>query len=77
VLIKVAYLVRAMNTRRGNGITALPILDLGTRGKWAISFIPSPLKPRKGTQYTMNRALGRSQTWSGHFEGKKNLLLFL
>jgi len=77
VLINVAYLVKAMNTRRRNGSTALPILDLGTRGKWAVNFIPSPLKSRKGTQYTLNRALGGSQTWSGHFEGKKNLLLFL
>ena len=77
MLIKVAYLVKAMNTRRGNGSTALPILDVGTRGKWAVNFIPSSLKPRKGTRYTLNNALGGSQTWSEHFEGKKNLLLFL
>jgi hypothetical protein len=62
VLITVTYLVQAMNTRRRNGSTALPTLDLGTRGKWAVSFIPSPLKPRKGTQYTLNRTLGGSQT---------------
>jgi hypothetical protein len=75
VLITVTYLVQAMNTRRGNGSTALPTLDLGTGRKWAVNFIPSPHKPRKGTQYTLNRILGGSQTWSGHFGGKKSLLL--
>jgi hypothetical protein len=64
-----------MNPRRVNGSTALPFLDLGTRGKWAVNFIPTPLEPRKGTQYTLNRTLGGSQTWSGHFGGKKSLLL--
>jgi hypothetical protein len=66
-VIKVTYLVQAMNTRRGNGSTVLPIRDFGNRRKWAVNSIPSLLKPRKVTP-PVHWVV---PDWSGHFGRRK------
>jgi hypothetical protein len=48
------------------------ILDLGTRWKWVVSFMPRPLNPR----YPLDRVLGGHQSWSGRWGEEKNLTSF-
>jgi hypothetical protein len=44
------------------------ILDLGTRWRWVVSFMPWPLYP----QYPLDRRLGGLQNHSGHDGEEKN-----
>jgi len=53
-----------MKTYWGGGDTVPYVLDLGTRSRWVVSFMPWPLYPQgKSPQYPLNRRLGRSQRW--------------
>jgi hypothetical protein len=52
---------------------APPILDLGTRWRWVVSFTPRPLYPQgKSPCHPLDRKLGGSQSRSGHSDEKKN-----
>jgi hypothetical protein len=53
-------------------VTAPCILDLGTRWKWVVSFMPWLLySEAKIQQYTMDRRLGGLQSWYGHGSEEK------
>jgi hypothetical protein len=56
----------------GSGGISPRILDLGTRWRWVVRFMPWPLYPQgKNPWYPMNMRLGGLQSWSGH-GGEKN-----
>jgi hypothetical protein len=51
------------------------ILDLDTRWRWVVSFMPRPLYPRGNRPwYPLGRWLGRPQSRSGRCREEKNLL---
>jgi hypothetical protein len=50
----------------GSGCIDTYFLDLGTSWRWAVSFTPRPLYPRrKSLRYQLDRRLGGPQRWSG------------
>jgi hypothetical protein len=52
------------------------ILDLGTRWRWVVSFMPRPLYPRrKSSGYPMDRRLGGPQSRSGRCREEKHFAL--
>ena len=64
-------------TWESGGIEPL-ILNLGTRHRWAVSFIPRPLYLKGNISwYPLFRRLGRSQTWSGNFGEEDKILALL
>jgi hypothetical protein len=57
----------------GSGDIAPCILDLGTRWRWVVSFMPQPLYPQgKSPWYPLDRRLGGAQGQSGHSSEDKN-----
>jgi hypothetical protein len=49
------------------------ILDLGSRWRWMVSFVPWPRYPQgKGPWYPLDRRLGWPQSWPGHC-GEENI----
>jgi hypothetical protein len=63
----------AMKTYWGNGGIVPRILDLGTRWRWAVSFILRPLYPQgKMPWYPLDRRLGVPQSRSGRGGEEKN-----
>jgi hypothetical protein len=58
----------------GTGGVTLHTVNLNTRWRWVISFIPQPLYPwGKSPWYALDSRLGGSQSQSGHGEEKKSL----
>jgi len=58
-----------MNTYWGSGCISPCILNLGTGGRWMISFTPRPLYSRgKSPQYTLVRRLDGHKSRSGRCE---------
>ena len=60
-----------------NGRVAWLRLDLSARWRWVCSLIPwlyHQQRPPPGW-YPLNKRLGEPWSWSGHFGGKKNLLV--
>jgi hypothetical protein len=56
------------------------ILDLGTRWRWVVSFMPRPLYPQgksPPSPYPLDRRLGGPQNQSGCFRVEKNLFPLL
>jgi hypothetical protein len=52
------------------------IIDLGTRWKWVVSFMPLPLYPwGNNPQYPLDRRLVRPKSWSELYGEEKNLAL--
>jgi hypothetical protein len=50
------------------------ILDLGTRWRWVVSFMPRPFTPGgKSPRYTLDKRLGGPQCRSGRCGLEKNL----
>jgi hypothetical protein len=50
------------------------ILDLSTRWKFVVSFLPLPLYSQGNShQYPLYRRLGGPHNQSGHYEEEKNL----
>jgi hypothetical protein len=57
---------------RSGGI-APRILDLGTRWRWVVGFMPQLLYPQgKSPWHPLDRRLGGPQSWSGHGGEEKN-----
>jgi hypothetical protein len=57
----------------GSGGIAPCILNLSTRWRSVVSFMPWPLYPQgKSPWYPLYRRLGGPQNWSGHFGEEKN-----
>jgi hypothetical protein len=57
----------------GNGGLASGILDIGTRWRWVVSFMPRPLYPQgKRTCYPLVRRFGRPQSRSGRDGEEEN-----
>jgi hypothetical protein len=62
----------SMKTYCGSGGIVPQILDLGTRWRWVVSFMPRPLYPRgKSPWYPLDRRLGGPQSRSGR-DGEKH-----
>ena len=60
---------------RGAWSTAPRILNLGTRWRWVVSFMPRPLYPwRKSLHFSLNRRFSEFQSRLG-FTEKKNIFL--
>jgi hypothetical protein len=63
----------AMKAYWGSGIKAPCILDLGTRWRCVVIFMPQPLYPQgKSPWYTLDRRLDGPQSQSGHGGEEKN-----
>jgi hypothetical protein len=63
----------AMKTCWESGGIVPHILDLGTRWRWVVSFMPWPLYPQgKSTWYPLDRRLGGPQSHFGHGAQEKN-----
>jgi hypothetical protein len=63
----------AMKTYWGSGGMAPRILDLGTRWRWVVSFMPRPLYPQgKSPWYPLDRRLGGPQSRYEHGGEEKN-----
>jgi hypothetical protein len=63
----------AMKAYSGSGGTAPHILDLGTRWRWVVSFMPWLLYSQgKCPWYPLDRRLGGPQSHSGHSGREKN-----
>jgi hypothetical protein len=57
----------------GIGSRVTRILDLGTRWRWVVSFMPQPLYPQgKNLWYTSYKRLGGPQSRSGRGGEEKN-----
>jgi hypothetical protein len=57
----------------GSGGIAPRTLDLGTRLRWVVSFMPRPLYPQgKSPGYPLDRRLGRPQSRSGRGGEEQN-----
>jgi hypothetical protein len=68
----------AMKTYCGSGGIAPRILDLGTRWRWVVIFIPRPLYPQGNSPwYPLDRRLGGPQSRSGRGGEEKNFQLLL
>jgi hypothetical protein len=63
----------AMKTYWGSGGIAPRILDLGTKWRWVVSFMPRPLYSQgKSPRYPLDRRLGGPQSRSGRGGEDKN-----
>jgi hypothetical protein len=77
LLIKVNFSLfltkyHAMKTYWGSGGIAPRALDLSTRWRWVVSFMPRPLYPRsKSSRFLLNRRLGGPQSRSGRVGKEK------
>jgi hypothetical protein len=59
--------VHTMKAYMGRRGTTPLILNLGTRCRQVVNFMPWPCTPRKEPWYLLNRRLGKPQSQSGHF----------
>jgi hypothetical protein len=60
----------------GNGGVASRSLNLGTRFRWVVGFMPQPLYSRgKIPRYPLDRRLGGPQSRSGHSGEEKEILI--
>jgi hypothetical protein len=67
------YLQLAMKTYWGSGGIPPRILDVGTRWRWVVSFMPRPLYSQgMRLRYPLDRSLGGSQGRSGRGGEEKN-----
>jgi hypothetical protein len=67
----------AMKTYWGSEGVAPCILDLDTRWRRVVSFMPRPLYPQgKSSRYPLDRRLGESQSSSGHGGEEENCQSF-
>jgi hypothetical protein len=63
-----------MKTYWGSVGTAPRILNLGTRWRWVVDFMPRPLHPRgKSPRYPLDRKVGGPQIRSGQSGEEKKI----
>jgi hypothetical protein len=67
------YAMKTKTTYWGSGCVTPCIFNLGTRWRWAVSFMPRPIYPQGNSpQYLLDRRLGGPQSRSGCGTETKN-----